>query len=215
MEYLNFQEISKVKFALVLDWLAIPYTELETELKGQGFIVNTSKNIYFNPTGSDKGSVINFVSANNGIGLREAAKLLKDKFLTQDKPVETKRPIPTLELTYCPFLEPIIPAEVCKDLNVGLCKQKSIMAGRICFKIGEHYVGYSLEKKDWFFPKGFKRDGVWNIQNCTSKVLFVTKDPFTALYMIANGYANTCSTIGIPTKEQMEIIQKYEIVLIG
>lgn len=218
MEYLNFDEISKkVKFAQVLDWLDIPHTETDLELKGQGFIVNRLKNIYFNPTGTDKGSVINFVSATKGADLRTAAKMLKDQFLTEEKPApETKRPIPTLELEYHPYLEEIAPADLCKDLNVGFCKQKSIMNGRICFKVGEHYIGYSPEKKDWFFPKGFKRDTLWNIDNCDQDTIFITHDPFTALKMIVKGYPNTASMMGQSlTEEQRNVVKGYKYIFFG
>lgn len=216
MEYLNFDEISKrVKFGQVLDWLQIPYTETQTgEYKGQAFIINKLKNVYFNPVGHDKGSVINFVSALKGIDLRTAAKLLKDQFLATKTQEEPKRPIPTLELEYHPFLAQICPEDVCKGLKVGFCKQKSIMSGRICFKVGEHYIGYSLEKEDWLFPKGFKRDTLWNIENCDKDIIFITKDPLVALLMIAHGYHNTASIMGTkPTVEQDEIVSRFRVAL--
>lgn len=217
-EYLNFQQISQVKFKDVLDWLAIPYTETETELRGQEFIANKKLNLYFTHTKTSKGSVINFISSLNQVDLRTAAKMLKDQFLTEKKPApETKRPIPTLELEYHPYLEEMgIPKDLCKDLNVGFCKQKSIMAGRICFKVGEHYIGYSPEKKDWFFPKGFKRDTLWNIDNCDQDIIFITRDPFTALKMIAKGYSYTASCMGKDlTDEQLGITKRYEFCFTG
>ncbi|MFC1574035.1 hypothetical protein ACFL30_02510 [Candidatus Latescibacterota bacterium] len=61
-EFLDFKEISQqIPFADVLDYFNIPYTSKGKELKGEGFIVDTVKNLYFNPKGDDKGSVINFI----------------------------------------------------------------------------------------------------------------------------------------------------------
>src|SRR4030042_1670204 len=63
-EFLDFNEISqRIPFANVLDYLNIPYTTKGKELRGEGFIVDTVKNLYFNPKGDDKGSVINFFQA--------------------------------------------------------------------------------------------------------------------------------------------------------
>jgi hypothetical protein len=178
-EYLNFKEISEsVSFEEVLKYFDIPYTETEGELKGKGFIANKEKNVYFNPTGKDKGSVINFVASQKNTDLRTAAALIKG--ITKKEKEEARRPIPTLELEYHPYLEQFAPADLCKGLNVGYCKQKSIMNGRICFKVGEHYVGYSVEKGDWLFPKGFKRNTLWNIENCDGEKISVVCDLFVA-----------------------------------
>jgi hypothetical protein len=54
MEFLDFKAISEaIPFQKVLDWLNIPYTEVNGEIKGEGFIISVSKNRYTNPTGSD------------------------------------------------------------------------------------------------------------------------------------------------------------------
>jgi hypothetical protein len=219
-ELINFNEIcQRVNFSEVLEWLSIPYESKGDEIKGECFVANEKDGIwyYFNPHDrSQKGSVINFVSNAQGIGLREAGKRLKDHFLKEKKEEQPKRPIPTLELTYHPFLEDYASAQVCQFLNVGYCKQKSIMAGRICFKVGEHYIGYSPEKKDWFFPKGFKRDTLWNIDNCDSDVILLVKDPLIALKLIAKGYDSTASIMGTsPTGEQLKSLLNFELILKG
>jgi len=55
-EFLDFNKISqRIPFADVLDYLNIPYTVKGKELKGEDFIVDTEKNLYFNPKGDDKG----------------------------------------------------------------------------------------------------------------------------------------------------------------
>src|ERR1035438_8852993 len=105
MEFLNFSEISqKISFKEVLDWLNIPYSVYQNgEIRGEGFIINTVKNLYLNPKGADKGSVINFLSNFKGIDVRSAASELNKRFLTEAK--EPKRELPNLELHYCKFLE--------------------------------------------------------------------------------------------------------------
>lgn len=217
-ELISFNEIcQKVSFPQVLDWLNIPYEETQKhEIKGEGFIATHKNGIwwYFNPTGTDKGSIINFVATRNQIYLRMAAKLIKDEILTEKK--ETKKPIPTLTLEYHKFLEDLgIPKDICEGFNVGYCAQKSIMNGRVCFKVGEHYVGYSPTKNDWLFPKGFKRDTIWNIENCKGEVIFVCRDLINALMVLALGYANVVSIMGAnPTIEQQEILGKYNFVFI-
>jgi len=173
-EYLNFAEISqKILFKEVLDWLNVPYSTENGELKGTGFIVNTAKNLYLNPDGDDKGSVINFLAHKKGVDLRSAAKELKDQFLTAPKP--PKRELPNLELHYCPFLKDKgISEELAKEYEVGLVKQHSIISGRIAFKIYDEnkvhtgYVAYNFQKDEWFFPKGFQRE-LYNIHRITGE----------------------------------------------
>ena len=62
-EYLNFAEISeKVSFIDLFNFLNIPYSQKNDELKTQdGIIVNVKKNLYFNTKDENqKGRVINF-----------------------------------------------------------------------------------------------------------------------------------------------------------
>ncbi len=192
-EFINFSEVSqKISFQSVLDWLNIPYTATQQgELKGEGFIVTTAKNLYFNPNGQDKGSVINFLSKQKGLDLRSAALELKKQFLTEAK--EPKREIPNLELHYCKFLEDKgISEESAKQLEIGLVKQHSIMAGRIVFKTydesGQHsgYVGYNFQKDEWFFPKGFKRT-LYNPLRLTEGEITLTVNIFSCVSRIQEG----------------------------
>ncbi|MDQ5987373.1 MAG: hypothetical protein CSYNP_03113 [Syntrophus sp. SKADARSKE-3] len=217
-ERIDFNEIcQKVSFLDVVNWLGLEHKQNNGEIKGEGFIANQKDGrwVYFDPGDkNNNGTIINFVSKQKGVGLRDAGKLLKDQFLTMQRPQEPKRSIPTLTLEYHPFLSETAPEDLCKALNVGFCKEKSIMAGRICFKVGEHYIGYSPEKKDWLFPKNFRRDSLWNIGNCDRDIIFVTKDPFTALKMVASGYQNTASIMGVaPTEEQKGIVSRFSVAL--
>ena len=149
-EYLNFAEISKkVTFKALFDYLNISYSQKNNELKtADGIIVNISKNLYFNSKDEyQKGSVINFLANFKETDLRTAAKELKDVFLSETpKPL---REIPELELHYTDFLKQLsIPKELATEYEIGLVKQRSIMSGKIAFRIRDinsnpiGYIGY-------------------------------------------------------------------------
>ena len=215
-EFLNFSEISqKINFKDVLNWLNLPFSETQQgELKGEHFIVTVSKNLYFNPSGEDKGSVINFVANHKGLDLRGAAKELKDHFLAQPK--EPKREIPELELNYCPFLkERDIPEALAREMEFGFVKQRSIMAGKLAFKTydenGKHsgYVGYDYSKDEWFFPKNFKRT-LYNAHRITSKNVVLTVSIFECIEYSQNGFP-AVSLIGkTMTDIQAQQLSRFE-----
>jgi len=219
-DFLNFSEISsKIPFKDVLDWLNVPYSATQNgELKGDGFIVNTSKNLYFNPNGDDKGSVINFLSNLKGIDLRSAAKELKDTFLTT--PTEPKRDLPNLELHYCPFLkEKGISEELAKELEIGLVKQHSIIAGKLAFKTydenGQHsgYVAYNMAKNEWFFPKNFRRT-LYNANRITGPEVICVVDLFSCVDLISKGVPAVCLIGKTMTDTQAEQLSKFTVTLI-
>lgn len=217
-DFLNFSEISsKIPFKEVLDWLNIPYSVYHNgEIRGEGFIINPEKNLYINPSGLDKGSVINFLSTQRGLDLRTSAKILKDKFLTAPK--EPKRELPNLELHYCPFLkEKGISEELAKELEIGLVKQHSIISGRIAFKTydenGAHsgYVAYHPTKDEWFFPKNYRRT-LYNPKGFTEGTL--TVDIFSCISLISQGF-RAFSLIGkTMTDTQAEQLSGFSRVLI-
>jgi hypothetical protein len=90
------------------------------------------------------------------------------------------------------------------------------MAGKICFKVGEHYAGYDPKTDKWLFPKNFKRNTLWNIEKCDGDVIFVTRNPFKALKMITKGYNHSASFLGAEmTQEQKELVNKYAFVFVG
>jgi len=209
--FLDFKAISQTPFEKVFKALEIPYREENGKLITDNEIVVIEKNLYFEKAGQKGekkgGSVIMFVSAYKHCSLREAAFFVKE---LAGSPTEEKK-IPELTLVYHPYLTDIAPEDLCKGLNVGYCKEKSIMAKHICFKVGEHYIGYNPDKKTWLFPKNFKRNTLWNIDNCDQELILITRDPFTALKLIAKGYNYAASILGVaPTEEQKEIIKRYE-----
>lgn len=220
MEFLNFKEISqKIQFKCVLDWLNIPYSVYQNgEIRGEHFIINTDKNLYFNPSGYDKGSVINFLSHIKGIDLRAAAKELKDHFLTETKP--PKREIPNLEIHYCPFLkEQGISEELAKELEIGLVKQHSIVSGKIAFKTydetGNHsgYVAYNFKKDEWFFPKGFRRT-IYNAHRIMSGEVYLTVSILDTIKLFSQGTPSVSLIGKSMTETQAEQLSRFTSVIL-
>lgn len=223
-KFLNFAEISKgVSFREFLDWLNIPYQQIDQELKGEGFIVSIEKNLYFSTTKeNEKGSVINFLSHYKQIELREAASILKAQFLSKEKETSNSRELPNLTLEYHKyFADCNIKPEVITKYEAGYVKQRSIVAGRIAFKIydqsGNHigYIGYKPEDKSWFFPKGFKRPLYNAFRVKDTKSAIVTVNPFDTLKIISLGITQVVSLLAKSmTAEQEEELKKFKYILL-
>ena len=223
-EFLNFAEISKaISFIDVLNWLNISYQKKNKELRGDGFIVSLEKNLFFTPNDESlKGSVINFVAHHKQIELREAASLLKTQFLSNEKVVKHQREVPDLTLEYHDYLaQRLINPELAKEFETGFVKQRSIMAGRIAFKIYDHlgspigYVGYKPEDDSWLFPKGFKRPlyNVFRVKDTKSAI--ITVDPFDALRIISLGMPQVVSLLSNSmTAEQEEHLKKFRYIFL-
>jgi hypothetical protein len=224
-EYLNFAEISeKVSFIDLFNFLNIPYSQKNDELKTQdGIIVNVKKNLYFNTKDENqKGSVINFLAHFKQIDLREAASILKSQFLSDVKEIKPKRDIPQLILEWDSYFEERgITLEIAKEYEIGFVKQRSVIAGRIAFKIYDHdsklsgYVGYKKDDESWFFPKGFKRP-LYNAFRLTEKKsVIVTTDPFDALRIVSMGFKQVVSLLANSmTTEQEEQLIKFQNILL-
>jgi len=209
-EYLNFKEISeKVKFIDLFNHLNLCYSQKNDELRtNDGIVVNIKKNLYFHTKDkTQKGSVINFLAAHKGIDLRSAAKELKDTFLSIEQ--EDKKQIPELELHYTDYLKQYsIGPELAKEYEVGLVKQRSIMSGKIAFRIRDinsipiGYVGFNTKDGSWFFPKGFKRS-LYNIHRVKeSKEVILVINAFDALKLIEFGYSSVVALLGKTINEE-------------
>ena len=223
--YLDFREISKsITFAIFLDFFNIPYTKKNGELKGEindfKFIVNIEKNLFFSPDDPTvKGSVINFLAEYKRIGLRQAAQELYGNFLQKPKP--NVREVPELTLEYTKILEDFgISAETAKEYEVGLVNQRSIMGGRIAFKIYDEegkvsgYVGWHPTKHDWLFPKSFTRT-LYNVHNVIGNEIIVTVNLFDCLYLLSQGIQAVSSLIAKSmTTRQEESLKKYSRILL-
>jgi len=222
-EFLNFAEISKaIPFNEVLDWLNISYQRKNKELRGEGFIISLEKNLFFSPKDdSINGSIINFVSNHKQIGLREAASLLKHTFLNKEEH-SPKRELPNLLLNYDSyFAERHIRNEIVSEYEAGYVKQRSLVAGRIAFKVYDHqgnhvgYIGYKKEDASWFFPKGFIRP-LYNAHKISDfKSVIVTTDPFETLRIISQGISQAVSLLAKSmTNNQEELLKKFRFILL-
>ena len=219
-EFLNFNEISeRIPFATVLDYLNIPYTTKGKELRGEGFIVDTEKNLYFNPKGDDKGSVINFLHARKCGTLRDCAIELKKQFL--DEPRTPKRDIPTLELDHrhAAVGKLGISEETAEYFDIGYCGQKSIMAGKVAFKIIDHqnnHVGYiGIKDGKWFYPKGFRRDTLYNMFRQQKEAVIVAVSVPDVVYIHSLGFPFVVGLMGkSATGMQLELLHRFKRILL-
>jgi len=214
--YLDFKEISKIPFIEILDYLGILYDKTADGIKGMinetPFVVTPSKNLFLCPHMKDwKGGIINFVAIHRGISLVEAAGEIKKVFI--DQPKDPKRPIPDLKLEYHPALRMGgISQETATALEIGVCKSKSILAGKICFKMydakGENCVGYMFLPKgstSWMVPKGYKHDYLFNYHRTGGPLCVVAPDPWTAAKVYSMGFAHV---IGM-THESLTDAQEF------
>ena len=219
--YLNFAEISTVPFEDVLDWLNISYQQNNGELKGDGFIINVAKNLYFEPKGQNKGSIINFVSNLKGIDLRTAALEIKTQFQSLASEAKGIKELPNLLLEHHKMLDPYgITEEVSKEYEVGFVRQKSIFAGKIAFKVYDEnsthtgYVAYDHKTSNWLFPKGFKRT-VYNIHRVKEPFAIVVPSTFEVFHLISIGYTNAVALMAKSmTEEQERQLKVYKHILL-
>lgn len=186
--YLDFQEISKVPFKKVLIWLDVPFAETNNQIKGEGFIITPEKNLFFDPHGPAKGSIINFVAFHKGIPLREAAQLIQTNLMAEPPAKE----IPEYELHYCKFLEEAgIDEETAKKYEIGLVKSRGMAAGKIAIKIRDvegQKVAYALlNPKDgsYFYFKGYHHDHIYNLHNLKGDRALLVSSPLTAIKLNA------------------------------
>jgi DNA primase len=222
-EFLNFNEISKtVSFDDVLNWLNVSYERKGKELRGDGFIVNIDKNLFFCPDNDEvKGSVINFVAHYNNVDLRQAALLIKQHFLPKSE-AKPKRSMPDLTLEWHPYIEERgITTEIAKEYEIGYTSQRSVVSGRICFKIYDHsgkhsgYIGYREKDGNWYFPKGFKRSLYNEHRLKNTKSVIVTVDPFDALKIASIGFPQVTALLANSmTAEQEEQLRKFRYILL-
>ncbi|HPQ42918.1 MAG TPA: hypothetical protein PKZ42_01725 [Syntrophales bacterium] len=211
-EYLDFKEISKTPFKTVLDKLELPYDEAEDYMKGEGFIVNTQKNLYFNPTGDDKGSVINFVAQQLGIGLRDAATWVKK---LNGNGHRKEAVLPEYQLTYHKELVNLgIPEEIAQDFEIGYCK-RGIMSGKIAMKIRDEkgekvaYIGRDIDNGKYFFPKGYKSAHIYNLWRVKDTNIILTVSPLDVAKIASLGHHNVVGLItGNMTDEQEYLLKR-------
>jgi hypothetical protein len=225
MEFLDFKVISeKVPIKSVLDFLCVPYSETNEGIKGQvegkfNFIAFPDKNKYVVVPNGERGylSVINFYQDFIGVSAREAAAALKKEFLTEKK--EPKREIPTLKLKYHQWLKDKgISEELAKDWQIGLPEGRCVLAGKIAFFIDKErgYIGYDLKKEAWFFPKGFRRDTLYNLDRVNTPYVILAVSPLDVCHLHSLGFPFALALMAkSATDEQIKLIStRYKRVLI-
>jgi hypothetical protein len=226
-EYLCFSDISKqITFPVLLNHLNIAFTEekegeIKAEYEGKIFIISKEKNLFFNARNKEeKGSVINFLADHLKISLRESASMLKKTFL--DKMPAPEREIPELELHYTKQVEEMgIDEDTAKNLEIGQVKQKSIMAGKVAFKVYNNQgdkVGYVGKDKDgWFYPKNFPARGLlYNLNRANGDKCFLCSSPLEAVKLISNGVLCSIGLFSKSLSEEQEklIVDHFKFVFL-
>ena len=114
-----------------------------------------------------------------------------------------------MELFYTDFLNQLsITKELATDYEIGLVKQRSIMSGKIVFRIRDinsnplGYIGYGEKDNSWFYPKGFKRT-LYNAHRLIEyKTIFLVINPLDAIKIISFGYPSVAALLGRTINEE-------------
>jgi len=114
-----------------------------------------------------------------------------------------------LELYFTDFLNQLsITKELANDYEIGLVKQRSIMSGKIVFRIRDinsnplGYIGYGEKDNFWFYPKGFKRT-LYNAHRLMEyKTIFLVISPLDAIKIISFGYPSVAALLGRTINEE-------------
>lgn len=171
------------------------------------------------------GSVLDYclVKFNLKTKLR-AAEYLKAHILGEK---EQKEEIPELKLDYCEFLaEAGIDEEIAKQYEVGQAKGKSVMSGRVCFKLYDEYQkhrGYigldhtNTKKVKWYVPNGTKTSNMlynYNRRN-GNEYCILTDNALSTLYLCTLGFPYTVGLLTASlTAEQLNLMKVFKRVMI-
>ena len=155
--FIDFNKLAKeIQFVDLLNKLEIPYKEKGDNIITEDAVISVKKNLFFWKGKNKGGNVIQFLVDKQGITHREAGIWLK-KNMVKHTP---KRKIPELELTYSYAVSQLgIEEETAKNFEIGVPKGKTIMAGKVAFRIYDkdnNPLGYIGLKDGWFYPKGFE-----------------------------------------------------------
>lgn len=193
--------------------------ELKGKLKDKHFIITKEKNLFLCPADKAvKGSVINFLAHYRDIGLKQAAEELYNFFLKA--PSEPKRDIPELTLHYDPLVRKLgINEELAKQFEVGMVKERSIMAGKLAFLLRDaegNRVGYIGYNKDgsWFFPKGHKQEHLYNLHRIEGDTIILTANPFEVIDFSKQGTPAIALMSSNMTEAQEELLKRFDRILI-
>jgi len=225
MKFLDFKETAeKLDWLTILDWLNQPYKETKTEIKTETAVINKKNKLFFyKADGAQPGKalgIINFVADHKQLDPRSACELLIKEFLrTPDPP---KREIPNLSLEYGPEVQALgLSEETAQNFEIGICKQRSIMAKKIAFKLydqsGNHagYIGKEVKKDGWFYPKGLKRSFLYNGNRANGDYCILVPSALDCALLHQLGFPFSLSLLGLsPTKEQVQALIRFRRILL-
>ena len=112
-----------------------------------------------------------------------------------------------------------LPKETAAYFDIGYCGQKSIMSGKVAFKIIDHnndHQGYiGLKDDKWFYPKGFKRDTLYNLHRQEKEVVILTISVLDVVYIHSLGFPFTVGLMGkSATSSQLELLRRFKRILL-
>lgn len=241
MEYKhNFNEICQnVPFITLLEQLQIPFKIEGSIIKTDDAIISPKKGerdgfkfdlfVWKKRHGMAKlgGSVMDYAQAVLSLKSKtKTAEWLKTNILGEK---EQRDDIPTLNLTYDPFLEKLgLSEQLCQKYEVGLATGKSVMSGRICFKLYDHnqkhrgYIGLDhlyKKKVKWYVPEGTKTaDMLYNYHRRNGNdYCILVNNPLEALHMFNIGFPYTISFLnGSLSPERTNLMKVFKrVVMFG
>lgn len=223
MQYLNFKEVSeKLNWPEVLDWLNVSYEDKGKEIRTEDIVISKQNKLFFyKKDGTEKGKalgIINYVADQKNIGLRKACEVLISVFLKEHK--DPERAIPELSLHYTAEVKALgLTEETCQRYEIGMVKQRSIMAGKIAFKLYDDqfrgYIGKEVKKDGWFYPKGFRRNFLYNGHRISGDYCIAVPDALACVRICQLGFPYTVATLGLaPTAEQVAEFARYRRILL-
>jgi len=234
MYKIDFNEVCQnVPFHVLLTKLNIPFTRAGNTLKTDEIIVTEQKaekeaykfDLFKWKDQKGGGSILDYAMVKLNLKTKtKTAEYLKSFVLGENV---QKEAIPNLKMGYCDFLKDIgISEKTASEYEVGLVNGKSVMAGRVCFKLYDHtqkhrgYIGYDHSEKKkikWFVPNGTKTSDLlynYNRRNGNDYCL-LTGNPLEAIYLIEIGFPYTVGMITATlTPEQLELMKVFKRVII-
>ena len=109
--------------------------------------------------------------------------------------------------------------ETAEYFDIGYCGQKSIMSGKVAFKIIDHHnkhLGYiGIKEGKWFYPKGFKRDTLYNLFRQKQEAVILTVSVLDAIHIHVLGFPFVVGLMGkSATNSQHELLRKFKRILL-
>jgi hypothetical protein len=111
--------------------------------------------------------------------------------------------------------------EICSQYEIGMVKQRSIMSGKLAFRLYDEakkplgYIGKEVKKDGWFYPKGFSRYFLYNGHRVPGDYCIAVSDALACVRLCQLGFPYTVATLGAsPTDKQVEEFARYRRILL-